>query len=176
MSAPSNPLFAPAIAAEFLAFAGKRLRLSADDIERCCGLLNEEQMWRRGGEHENSVANLLLHLAGNLRQWVIHGIAGEPDVRERDEEFTLTASVTADEALARFSATLDACCDVIAGLEPARLLEVIDPQPGSPWGTPTVLAAIFQVVGHVQLHTGQIIVLTKQMLARDLDLSLPRKR
>jgi len=53
---------------------------------------------------------------------------------------------------------------------------VIDPQPTGTWRHLTVLEAIFQVVGHVQLHAGQIIVLTKQMTAKDLDLTMPRKR
>jgi hypothetical protein len=65
---------------------------------------------------------------------------------------------------------------VIAGLAGERLLEVIDPQPTGTWRHLTVLEAIFQVVGHVQLHAGQIIVLTKQMAAKDLDLTMPRKR
>jgi uncharacterized damage-inducible protein DinB len=164
------------IAANFVEFAVKRLQMSQRDILRCVDQLSEEQLWQRGGDHENSIANLLLHLAGNMRQWVLHGIAGEPDVRQRDEEFALTPELTAAEARAGFEATLAKVCGVLATVEPDRLMQRINPQPGSPWGEVTILAAIFQVVGHVQLHTGQIILLTKQMLARDLDLSMPRKR
>ena len=167
----SNP-----IADKFLEYAAKRLQQLEGQIQSCIAQLSEEQMWRRGGDHENSVANLLLHLEGNLRQWILHGIAGQPDVRERDAEFTLAPSTTADVAWARFSATVDAASDVIAGLETARLLEVIDPQPNGTWRNPTILEAIFKVVGHVDMHAGQIIVLTKQMVAHDLDLSMPRKR
>jgi uncharacterized damage-inducible protein DinB len=133
-------------------------------------------MWRRGGEHENSVANLLQHLEGNLRQWILHGIAGHRDVRERDAEFTLTPVAAKAEAWARFSATLAESSTVIAGLDQERLLEVIDPQPESTWRHATILEAIFKVVGHVDHHAGQIIVLTKQIVAHDLDLSMPRKR
>jgi uncharacterized damage-inducible protein DinB len=164
------------LAGEFLTFAVLRLEKSGREIARCCDQLSEEQMWRRGGDHENSVANLLLHLSGNLRQWVLHGVAGQPDVRQRDDEFALTPAVPAAEARSRFAATLAESCDVLRALPPERLLEVINPQPGSIWGDLTIVAAIFQVVGHVQMHNGQVMLLTKQMLGRDLDLSMPRKR
>jgi uncharacterized damage-inducible protein DinB len=152
------------------------MQMSEKDILRCLDMLTYQQIWSRSGEYENSIANLLLHLEGNLRQWILHGIDGQPDVRERDEEFTLTPSATTSEVRARFTETLAECCKVLGTLAPERLLEVIDPQPTGTWRHLTVLAAVFQVVGHVQLHTGQIIVLTKQLLAKDLDLSMPRKR
>ena len=164
------------VADKFLEYAAKRLQQLEGQIHSSVAQLSEEQMWRRGGEHENSIANLLLHLEGNLRQWILHGIAGQPDVRERDAEFTLTPVAAKDEVRVRFSATLSESCDVIAGLAPERLLEVIDPQPTGTWRHATILEAIFKVVGHVDHHAGQIIVLTKQMVAGDLDLSLPRKR
>jgi hypothetical protein len=165
-----------AVGAKFLEFAVKRMKMSEKDILRCTELLTEEQMWFRGGDHENSVANLLLHLEGNMRQWILHGIAGQPDVRERDEEFTLVPSTSSAEARRRFSATLDESCKVIGELPPGRLLDVIDPQPGGTWRHLAILEAIFQISGHLQLHAGQIVVLTKQMAARDLDLTMPRKR
>jgi uncharacterized damage-inducible protein DinB len=166
----------PTVAQTFLDFSVRRLQMSAADIAACVAQLDEEQLWRRGGEHENSIANLLLHLAGNMRQWVLHGIAGHPDVRERDSEFTLAPRVSGLEALATFRATLDECCEVIRTTPASRLLEIIDPQPNGTWRNLPILEAIYQVVGHVQLHAGQIIVLTKQMAAHDLNLSMPRKR
>jgi uncharacterized damage-inducible protein DinB len=165
-----------AVGAKFLEFAERRMAMSEADILSCAGRLTEEQMWRRGGDHENSVANLLLHLAGNLRQWVLHGIDGQPDVRERDAEFSLHPTLSATEARAVFVEVLAESRKVIAELAPERLLEVIDPQPTGTWRHLTILEGIFQVVGHVQLHAGQIIVLTKQMAATDLDLTMPRKR
>jgi uncharacterized damage-inducible protein DinB len=164
------------VSAKFLEFAQRRLTMSEADILSCVGLLTEEQMWRRGGEHENSVANLLLHLAGNMRQWILHGIDGQPDIRERDAEFSLEPTLSSAEATAVFVETLAESRKVIAALPPERLLEVIDPQPTGTWRHLTILEAIFQVVGHVQLHAGQVIVLTKQMAAKDLDLTMPRKR
>jgi len=165
-----------AIADNYLAFASTKLEQSQKTIAQCCDKLTEEQMWRRSGDYENSVANLLLHLAGNLRQWVLHGIDGQPDVRERDAEFSLDPTVTSAEARDRFNTTLAESAHVIAAVKPDRLLTVIDPQPTGTWRNPTILEAIFKVVSHVDHHTGQIILLTKQMVASDLDLTMPRKR
>jgi uncharacterized damage-inducible protein DinB len=164
------------IADNFLDFAAKRMKLSQQQIARCVERLTEEQMWRRSGDYENSVANLLLHLEGNIRQWILHGVDEQPDVRERDEEFTLARSMDAVEARRRFDATVDEAVGVIAKLDPERLLTVIDPQPTGPTRHSTILEAIFKVVGHLEMHTGQIILLTKQMVANDLDLSMPRRR
>lgn len=164
------------IASTFVKYAANRMQHLAKDIDACCGRLSEEQMWHRGGDYENSVANLLLHLEGNLRQWIIHGIAGEPDVRRRDEEFTLTPSMNSAEARARFRATLDEATGIIAAVPEERLLEVIDPQPTGTWRHTTILEAIFKIAAHVEYHTGQIVVFTKQLTHSDLDLSMPRKR
>ena len=160
----------------FLKAAVKRMEHSEKDIDRCLDRLSPEQMWHRGGDHENSIANLLLHLEGNLRQWFLHGIDGQPDVRARDEEFALSPSEASDEVRRRFAATLAECRQVIGSLPHARLLQVIDPQPAGGSGPVTILEAIFRIAGHLQLHQGQIILLTKQLTAADLDLSMPRKR
>jgi uncharacterized damage-inducible protein DinB len=165
-----------AIADNFLAYSAARLQLSRKTIASCLDKLSDAQIWQRGGDHENSIANLLLHLEGNMRQWILHGIDDQPDVRQRDEEFTLTPSANPTDAYAHFNATLDEACRVIATVPPERLLLVIDPQPTGTWRHTTILEAIFKVVGHVEMHTGQIILLTKQLTASDLDLTTPRKR
>jgi len=167
----SNP-----VADNFLDYAATRLHQSQKSIAACLDKLTVDQQGHRGGDHENSITNLLLHLEGNMRQWILHGIADQPDIRQRDEEFTLTPSTNPTEARARFNVALDESARVIAALPPDRLLVVIDPQPTGTWRHTTILEAIFKVVGHVEMHTGQIILLTKQLAATDLDLSMPRKR
>src|SRR5580698_11604133 len=115
------------IAQLFLSASVKTMQRSEDDINRCIGKLSDDQMWHRGADHENSIANLLLHLEGNLRQWFLHGIDGQPDVRQRDSEFTLSPSERCGEIRRRFAATLAECREVIGSLAPTRLLEMIDP-------------------------------------------------
>jgi uncharacterized damage-inducible protein DinB len=160
----------------FLSASVKRMQHSEEQINRCLDKLSDEQMWCRGGDHENSVANLLLHLEGNMRQWFLHGVDGQPDVRERDAEFTLSPSGRCEEIRRRFAATVAECRSVIGSLPPARLLESIEPQPTANLGPTTILEAIYRIVSHLQLHQGQIVLLTKQLIGTDLDLSLPRKR
>jgi uncharacterized damage-inducible protein DinB len=165
-----------AIADNFLAYAAQRLQLSQKDIARCLDKLTGDQQWQRRGDYENSIANLLLHLEGNMRQWILHGIDNQPDIRQRDAEFTLEPTTTPAAARTRFNTTLDEATRIIAALPADRLLEVIDPQPTGTARHATILEAIFKVVGHVEMHTGQIILLTKQLTASDLDLTMPRKR
>jgi uncharacterized damage-inducible protein DinB len=164
------------IAADFLAFSATKMQTLHGDIATCLGKLTEDQVWHRGGPHENSIGNLLLHLEGNIRQWIIHGITGQPDVRRRDDEFTLTPSTNSETAFANFTTTLNEARQVIATLPHARLTEIIDPQPTGTWRHTPILDAIYKVVSHLDHHTGQIILLTKQLHGRDLDLSMPRKR
>lgn len=172
MPEPQDP-----IVANFLAYSANRLKGLHAEIVACVAKLTEEQIWHRGAPHENSVGNLLLHLEGNVRQWILHGIAGHPDVRRRDDEFTLTPSVDSKTALAALTAVVDEAAAVIASLPPARLTEVIDPQPnGGIARHVSILEAIYRIVSHYAYHAGQVVVLTKQLAGCDLDLSIPRKR
>ena len=164
------------ISTDFLNYSAGKMQSLHSDIATCLGKLTEEQIWRRGGPHENSVGNLLLHLEGNIRQWILHGIDSQPDVRRRDDEFTLAPSIHSTAALANLTATINEARQVIANLPPARLTEVIDPQPTGTWRHTPILVAIYKVVSHIDHHTGQIILLTKQLAGTDLDLSMPRKR
>jgi uncharacterized damage-inducible protein DinB len=165
-----------AVADNFLAYAAQRLKQLQQHIARCLDHLTDEQIRHRRGDHENSIANLLLHLEGNLRQWILHGIDDQPDVRQRDAEFSLALAAAPAEARARFNAALVETAQVIAVLDPERLLVTIDPQPTGIARHVTILEAICKVVGHVEMHTGQIILLTKQLTAKDLDLTIPRPR
>jgi uncharacterized damage-inducible protein DinB len=161
------------IAELFLDYSAGKLREMAGCVEACFGRLSEEQIWQRQATHENTIGNLILHLCGNIRQWIMHGVADHPDVRARDLEFSTSSGLAKAKLLALFLTTVAEAESVIAGLPPERLSERTDPQR---LGEVSVLAAIYQVVGHMQQHTGQIILLTKQMAGGDLDLTIPRSR
>src|SRR6184192_2454212 len=72
----------------YLAAARESLAEGLRKIEHCARQLNEEQVWWRPRPGMNSVANLMLHLAGNLRQWIMSGVGGARDIRNRPEEFS----------------------------------------------------------------------------------------
>jgi hypothetical protein len=167
----SNPL-AEQISALFLEHSVRKLEQMQSYTHACFDRLTEEQVWHRGGEHENALGNLILHLCGNMRQWILFGVAKQPDVRMRDAEFATGGDMTREHLLALFDGTLAECSAVIANLPAERLTERTNPQHGEV----SVLDAIYQVVGHVQQHVGQIIWATKRMVGTDLDLSMPRAR
>src|SRR5271170_6735590 len=78
----------------FIDFSVRKLALLTERIESCLDRLSEEQVWARGGENENSVGNLALHLCGNVRQWIVSGVGGAPDTRQRDGEFAARGGVS----------------------------------------------------------------------------------
>jgi Protein of unknown function (DUF1572) len=164
------------IASLFLDYSSRKLESMTANLTSCMNRLSEEQIWQRGGPHENAVGNLILHLSGNMRQWIMHGVDRQPDVRVRDLEFSTTGGLGRDELLALFSATVAEARAILATLPAERLTDRTNPQPTGQVGEVSVLDAIYQVVGHVQQHVGQIILLTKQMAGTDLDLSMPRPR
>ena len=161
-----------AIALDFADVSCRRLDMMSECFDACLQKLSYEQIWQRYGDHENAVGNLVLHLCGNARQWVMHGVGGAADVRVRDAEFSAQGGLGVEELIALFRSTFDEAKTVIATVPAERLVERITPQGRDV----SVLEAIYQVVGHVQQHVGQIILLTKQMTAKDLDLTIPRPR
>jgi uncharacterized damage-inducible protein DinB len=164
------------IPADFLDYSARRLETLNKEIATCLGKLTEQQIWHRGAPHENSIGNLLLHLEGNVRQWILHGLDNQTDVRRRDDEFTLTPSADCRTAFSGLTAAVAEARQVIASLSPVRLTEVIDPQPTGIARHVTILSAIYRIVTHFAYHTGQIVLLTKQLTGTDLGLSIPRRR
>lgn len=161
------------VAGLFLSHSVKKLTQMTDNVDSCLSKLNDAQVWQRSASHENTVGNLILHLCGNMRQWILHGVNREPDVRTRDSEFSADEGFTVAQLSKLFSKTVAEAKSVIAALPHERLTERTNPQK---MGEVSVLDAIYQVVGHVQQHVGQIILLTKQMTGKDLDLTIPRPR
>ncbi len=148
--------------------------MAAANMKTCLDKLTDEQIWARGGAHENTVGNLVLHLCGNMRQWVMHGVGQAKDVRVREAEFATDDGLTGAALAEMFAATVAEAQGVIASLPAERLTERTSPQPGRP--EVSVLEAIYLVVAHAHEHVGQVILVTKQMIAADLDLTVPRPR
>jgi hypothetical protein len=160
------------IAAIFLDVSCRRLGQMTEYLVACVKKLTDEQIWQRHGAYENAVGNLVLHLCGNARQWIMHGVGGAADVRVRDKEFSADGGMSGAELIALFESTMTEAKGVIAGVPAELMMERVTPQGRDV----SVLEAIYQVVGHVQQHVGQIILVTKQMLGTDLDLTMPRPR
>ena len=142
----------------------EKLRQYRDRIESCLGKLNAEQVWARGSNNENAIGNLVLHLCGNMRQWIISGVGGAPDIRQRHEEFEARGGVPVADLLARLRATMDEATAVIEQVTEERLAHPLVIQGYHVLG----LSAIYHVVEHFSGHTGQIIFATKMLTGDDL--------
>jgi len=126
--------------------------------------LSEDQIWWRPNSASNSIGNLVLHLNGNVWQWLIASFNRLEDRRDRPAEFNATGDLSATDLLERIGETMDEAAKVLARLTATELL--------ANWHiqgyTVTGLAAVYQVVEHFGLHYGQIVYITKMQEGRDL--------
>ena len=149
---------------EFLNHSMEKLRQYTGRIGTCLAMLREVQVWARASENENAIGNLVLHLCGNVRQWIISGVGGAPDIRHRDTEFDARGGVGIAELMERLRSTVDEAAGVIRAATSARLLERSMIQGYGVSG----MEAIYHVVEHFAMHTGQIIFATKLFTQSDL--------
>src|SRR5262245_24339262 len=133
-------------------------------IRKCVDVLDENDIWWRGSEPENSIGNLLLHLSGNVRQWIISGVGGAADRRDRPREFSTRGGITKAEALSQLEGTVSEAAAVLRQLPPDELLRERTIQKF----TRTGLDAIIHVLEHFGYHTGQIVFITKLRTQKDL--------
>jgi hypothetical protein len=149
----------------FLEFSRKRL---LDDywprMRTCVESLSDDQVWWRPNEASNSVGNLILHLNGNLQQWVVASFGRLPDTRNRPAEFAERHTIPARSLLATLEATVQRAADVLWRLTEADLRETHHIQGYTVSG----LQAVYQVVEHFALHYGQIAYITKLQRGREL--------
>ena len=144
-----------------------RLHLMEDffpKIRKCLEQLTEPDIWWRAHEANNSVGNLVLHLAGNVRQWIISGLGGAEDMRQRRLEFAERGPLPKAELLAKLEQTLGEADIVLARFPVAELALERTIQGFRRTG----LQVILHVVEHFSFHTGQIIYITKLRLGVDL--------
>lgn len=149
---------------EFVTFSAGNLREHAQRIGSCLARLTDEQVWARGSDNQNAIGNLVLHLCGNVRQWIISGVGGAADMRQRDAEFAARRGVPIPELVERLRATVEEAAIVIDGISTGRLAEPLTIQGYRTTG----LGAIYHVVEHFSGHTGQIIFATKMLTGEDL--------
>lgn len=144
--------------------AQKYFQMYVPRIIRCLSLLSDEEIWWRANESSNSAGNLLLHLSGNIRQWIVSGLSGTEDVRQRDLEFSAHGPVPRRALVAQFRSVVAEALRVLRRLSPNDLERLYVIQGFHVTG----LVAISQVTQHLSYHAGQIIFVTKMKTGRDL--------
>jgi hypothetical protein len=155
----------PTTATLFLEFSRKKLleqywrRLRA-----CVESLSDEQVWWRPNDSSNCIGNLILHLNGNVWQWLVASFNRLEDARDRPAEFNTQGGVSGTALLAKLNATMEQASEVLSRLTEADLLSPFAIQGYHVTG----LDAVYQVVEHFGLHYGQILYITKMLHGEDL--------
>ena len=154
------------IVEELVKNAMYRMDESTRMIKKSLAEIAEEELWEKPNESLNSIANLILHLCGNIRQYIISSLGETEDIRNRDLEFSTSQSVSRSQMLAELEDTVDSAKRVIfdAGLD--RLLKIRSVQGFSLSG----VGVIIHVVEHYSYHTGQIAFWVKQLKNKDLGI------
>jgi len=133
-------------------------------LRTCVESLSDEQVWWRPNAASNSIGNLMLHLNGNVRQWLVGSFRHLEDTRDRPAEFRENDMVPAATLVQKLGSTLSEASEVLATLTEADLLASFHIQGYTVSG----LQAVYQVVEHFGLHYGQIVYITKLLRGQDL--------
>jgi len=153
------------LARQYLALAEHSLRRHhLPRIEYCLQQLTAKEIWWRPNAASNSAGNLALHLAGNVRQWIVSGLGGAPDFRRRDEEFAERGPLPRAQLIRSLRTAVRDACGVLGRLSADDLAKTRTIQKLQVTG----LNAVQHVVEHFAFHSGQIIFITKQSRNRDL--------
>ncbi|WP_051670485.1 DinB family protein [Bryobacter aggregatus] len=152
----------PSISDLFRSHSVRKLRDMMALIEKWCAGMSEEQVWHREVPDANSVGNLLMHLEGNLGQFIGHSLEGKPDVRVRPLEFSTREGIEKASLLSALQARIEQTCLLVERIDDEGLRKPVTTLHGQMTG----LEVIYQVVGHLQQHTGQIIFAAKIFAGR----------
>ena len=137
---------------------------SLPKIKKCLSELNLDEIWYRPNSETVSVGNLVLHLCGNVRQWITSSLGGAEDTRRRSQEFSETGPIPAAELLTLLEETMKEARSVMLKLDPSTLLDK-----RAVWGSEqSGISILVHVVEHFSYHVGQIVYFVKSRKAIDL--------
>ena len=160
MTSASATITADQIASAVGAEASDELQQAIKKIRHCVNQLSDEQVWWRPDELQNSIGNLILHLCGNVRQWIISGLGGEQDVRNRSQEFSERRATPKADLVGQLEMVVAEATKVLSVVTASELLRVQRIQGFDETG----MAAIFSTVPHFRGHTQEIVHMTRSLL------------
>lgn len=126
--------------------------------------LSDQQIWWRPNSASNSIGNLILHLNGNVNQWLVASFNGYRDERNRPVEFNERRLISGHDLLKRLGATMEQARETLTHVTPERLTRIYEIQGYTVSG----LDAVYQVVEHFGMHYGQILWIVKATTGADL--------
>ena len=137
--------------------------ISIPMIKQCLESLSEEEVWYNHNSNSNCVGVLVLHLCGNVRQWILSGVCGLPDQRERDLEFNPQSQPSINTLIHQLDLLAADLNQHLPGIKEGSLLEIRRVQ----CYDESVLSMLVHATEHFSYHTGQIVYFTKYM--KDID-------
>jgi hypothetical protein len=129
-------------------------------LKHCVSQLSEDQLWHRPTSHQNAIGNLLLHLQGNLQQWIVCGLSDQTDIRHRPSEFSITQGPNSSELMQSLQSCVHRANDLLRSLSDIDLLRSRRIQGFEMQG----MAALQHAVSHFRGHTQEIIGRTRLLL------------
>jgi len=149
---------------EFIKESIYRINESTKRVIKCLDEIDEIELWKRPNEQSNSIGNIVLHLCGNIRQYIISSLGQVEDIRERDKEFSANGSFKKNELLTMLQQTANDAIAVMEGLDEAALSKLYFVQGFHLSG----IGIIIHVTEHYSYHTGQIAFWVKLLKNNDL--------
>jgi len=133
-------------------------------LKKCLDQLTDKEVWQRPNAHSNSMGNLVLHLTGNVRQWIIAGLDEQEDTRQRESEFEERGPVDREKMLIELDAVMAQVEGVLNRLTPEKLLQQFEVQGFQETG----IGILVHVVEHFSYHVGQMTYYVKAL--KDMDM------
>ena len=149
---------------EFIEQSIYRIEENTHRIIKCLQEIDEIEIWKFPNDNSNSIGNLILHLCGNIRQYVISALGETKDIREREKEFSIKTGHTKSELLNELTHTTSEAAGIIKNIDENRLTKIYSVQGFYLSG----IGIIIHVTEHYSYHTGQIVFFTKQIKNKDL--------
>ncbi len=150
---------------EFIEQSMSRIEESTNRIIKCLQEIDETEIWKFPNNNLNSIGNLMLHLCGNIRQYIISALGEIEDTRERDKEFSTKTGYTKSDLVNKLKNTIDEAARIIKNIDEKRLTNIYSVQGFNLSG----IGIIIHVTEHYSYHTGQIAFWTKLIKNKDLE-------
>lgn len=134
-------------------------------LYKCLSMIDERDLWRSPATNIPAIGNLILHISGNARQWILSGLGGKPDNRDRDQEFVVQSNIKKSELIFLLQTIRMSLRSTLDDIDDSEISKVHHIQGFSVTG----FSIIVHVIEHFSYHTGQITTLTKWLTQKNTD-------